>query len=121
MTDNGSEFQNPEALECDAYGEIKTKVFYCHPNCSWEKGMIEKNHEFIRYIIPKRNSFDNYTQDDITLMTNHINSVARDSLNGFTPYKMSLYHLDNTLHKVMNLIGIAPDDVIMNPSLLRKR
>ena len=121
LTDNGSEFQNPEALECDAYGEIKTKVFYCHPNCSWEKGMIEKNHEFIRYIIPKGNSFDNYTQEDITLMTNHINSVARDSLNGFSPYKLSLYHLDNALHREMNLVEIDPDDVIMNPSLLRKR
>lgn len=121
LTDNGSEFQNPEALECDAYSEIKTKVFYCHPNCSWEKGMIEKNHEFIRYIIPKGNSFDNYTQEDITLMTNHINSVARDSLNGFSPYKLSLYHLDNALHREMNLVEIDPDDVIMNPSLLRKR
>lgn len=120
LTDNGSEFQNPEALECDRFGELKTKVFYCHPNSSWEKGMIEKNHEFIRYIIPKGRSFDKYTQEDITLLMNHINSIARDSLNGCTPYKLSRYLLDNKLHDVMGLTEIVPDDVILKPYLLNK-
>ena len=49
-------------------GEIKTRVFYCDPYSSWQKGMIEKNHEFIRYIIPSGKSFDNLSQQDITLM-----------------------------------------------------
>lgn len=120
LTDNGTEFQNPEALECDESGELKTKVFYCHPNCSWEKGMIEKNHEFIRYIVPKGTSFDGFSQDDITLIMNHINSVARDSLNGCTPFKLSQYLLDPSLHEALNLVEIAPDEVILKPSLLLK-
>ena len=120
LTDNGTEFQNPEALECDTYGEIKTKIFYCHPNCSWEKGMIEKNHEFIRYILPKGTSFERLEQKDITLVMNHINSVARDSLNGYTPFKLSQYLLDPMLHEVLNLQEIEPNEVTLKPSLLRK-
>lgn len=118
LTDNGTEFQNNEALECDRYGEVKTRVYYCHPNSSWEKGMIEKNHEYIRYIVPKGRSFDSFSQRDITLMMNHINSVARDSLNGCTPYQLSRYVLDNKLHDVMELEEIAPDEVTMKPYLL---
>jgi len=120
LTDNGTEFQHTEALECDENGEIKTKVFFCHPNCSWEKGMIEKNHEFIRYIAPKGSSFDGFTQEDVTLMMNHINSVARDSLNGCTPFKLSQHLLDTTLHEVLELVEIPPDEVVLKPSLLRK-
>lgn len=45
LTDNGTEFQFPARLECDENGEIRTKLFYCNPNSSWQKGMIEKNHE----------------------------------------------------------------------------
>jgi transposase, IS30 family len=48
---------------------------------SYQKLHIEKNHEYIRYIIPKGISFNNLTQEDITLIINHINSTARASLN----------------------------------------
>ena len=44
--------------------------------------MIEKNHEFIRYILPKGFSFKNITQKDCNLFMNNINSLCRDSLNG---------------------------------------
>lgn len=47
LTDRGSEFSNPSALECDEYGEILSKVFYCHANAPYQKGRLEKNHEFI--------------------------------------------------------------------------
>ncbi len=119
LTDNGSEFLNTGALECDRWGEIKTRIYYCDPNCAWQKGMIEKNHEYIRYIISKGSSFDRYTQDDITLLMNHINSTARDSLNGCTPYKLSLLLLNNRLHQALSLQEILPDDVVLKPALLK--
>ena len=56
---------------------------------SYQKPHVEKNHEYIRYIIPKGKSFDYRTQKDITLMMNHINSTARASLNGSTPFKLA--------------------------------
>lgn len=86
LTDRGTEFLYPEALECDFYGEIKTRLFYCDPQCSWQKGALEKNHEFIRYVLPKGSSFDCLTQEDVTLLANHINSVRREKFHGKTPY-----------------------------------
>lgn len=119
LTDNGSEFQNPWELMCDEYGEIRTKIYYCDPNCSWQKGMIEKNHEYIRYVVPKGKSFDTYTQEDISLMMNHINSSARDSLNGCTPYQLSRLLLDNALHRALSLQAIEPDEVMLKSALLK--
>ena len=120
LTDNGPEFLNTDELESDIWGEVKTRVYYCDPNCSWQKGMIEKNHEFIRYIVPKGHSFDGYTQAEITLMMNHINGTARDSLNGCTPYQLSRLLLDNTLHEKLSYQEISPDDVMLKPALLKQ-
>ena len=119
LTDNGTEFQNPLLLECTSDGEIRTKLYYCNPNSSWQKGMIEKNHEYIRLVVPKGKTFDIYTQEDITLMINHINSEARDSLNGCTPYKLSQLLLNNRLHAGLSLNCITPDQVMLRPGLLK--
>lgn len=121
LTDNGVEFQSPKRLECDENGEVRTKIYYCNPNSSWQKGMLEKNHEYIRYVIPKGQSLDLYSQKDATLLMNHINSEARDSLNGCTPFKLSLMLLDDQLHKLLGLIEIPPDEVKLQPALLKQR
>lgn len=62
---------------------------------SYKKPHVEKNYEYIRYIIPKGKSFDNRTQEDITLVMNNINIIARASLNGNTPFKLAQMLLDN--------------------------
>lgn len=121
LTDNGTEFKFPKRMECDSNGEIRTKVYYCNPNCSWQKGMLQKNHEYIRYVIPKGRSLDPYTFEDSTLLMNHINSEARDSLNGCNPFKLSLLLLNNKLHKLLHLKEIAPDDVKLQPGLLKNK
>jgi IS30 family transposase len=120
LTDNGTEFQFPARLECNKYGEIRTKVFYCNPNSSWQKGMLEKNHEYIRYVIPKGESLDTYTQADAIKLMNHINSEARDSLNSCTPFRLSQMLLNNKLHKLLKLREIPADEVSLKPSLLKK-
>ncbi len=120
-TDRGTEFLNPEAIECDRYGEIKTELFYCDPQCAWQKGALEKNHEFIRYIVPKGTSFDDLTQADITLITNHINSLARDKYHGKTPYQLSKVLIDNKLHEFMKLVEIKPDEVFLKPALIKRQ
>ena len=120
LTDNGVEFQFPERLECDKNGEIRTKIFYCNPNSSWQKGRIEKNHEYIRYVIPKGQSLDNYKQTDACVLMNHINSEARDSLNGCTPFRLSKMLLNNRLHRLLCLQEIPGDQVHLKPSLLKK-
>lgn len=119
-TDNGSEFQFPVRMECDKNGEIRTKVFNCNPNAFWQKGMLERNHEYIRYVIPKGKSLDSYDQADANILMNHINSEARDSLNGCTPFRLSELLLNNKLHKLLKLKKIQPDSISLKPSLLKK-
>lgn len=119
LTDGGSEFANREALELSCDGRKLTTVYYCDPYCFWQKGILEKNHEYIRYVLPKGSSFDHLTDEKIRLLMNHINSEKRDSLNGHSPYELSLLLLDNVLHENMGLTGIAPDDVCLAPVLLK--
>lgn len=69
------------------------KETHCDPNCSWQKGSIEKNHEFIRYILPKGTSFASLTQDDCFKIASHINSTPRLSLNNHSPYESILLFL----------------------------
>ncbi len=88
LTDNGSEFKSVESLETSINYEYRTRIFYCDPMASWQKGALEKNHEFIRYVLPKGESMADYTQDDITLLMNHINSIKRDKLGGRSPYEL---------------------------------
>ena len=53
LADNGSEFSNPTRMEFDAQGNRRTRLFYCSPSSPGQKGSAERNHELIRYIIPK--------------------------------------------------------------------
>lgn len=118
ITDNGSEFLNYKALEYDKKGNLRTNIFYCDPMSSFQKPHIEKNHEFIRYILPKGSSFDNYTQDQINKMMNHINSVSRKKLNNKTPIEIAKDTLDPKLLAVFDAKEIAPDKVILKEELI---
>jgi hypothetical protein len=120
LTDNGSEFSNPKAIEFNSEGEDRTRVFYCDPRQSQQKGAYENNHEMIRRIVPKGRSFDNYSQADIMLMMSHINCYARKALNGRSPYDtFSFMHGEDVLMK-LGAAFVAPDDVTLRPSLLRQ-
>lgn len=118
LTDNGSEFKNPWDIEKTADGRPRTFVYYCDPYVSNQKGRLEKNHEFIRYVIPKGRSMHRYTQDDINLLASHINSTARDSLNGQTPYDLAQLLLDKRIPALTGIIRIAADDIRLKPALL---
>ena len=120
LTDNGTEFGDPLSLEFNNEGLGRTRIFYCNPRASFQKGMIEKNHEFIRYILPKGTSFDNLLQTDIDLMINHINSLARESLNWFAPIDMAKFTLDKNTLKKLNLKKIPPNEIQLTPKLLKK-
>lgn len=120
LTDNGTEFSAPLSLEFNSEGVGRTRVFYCNPSASYQKGMIEKNHEFIRYIIPKGTSMDEFSQPDINKMINHINSLARESLNWTTPYDLAKLLLGKDVLKKLNLIKVAANEIQLNKKLLKK-
>lgn len=85
-----------------------------------KSGKIEKNHEYIRYILPKGVSMDNLNQEDISKMLSHINSVARQCLNYATPYDMANVMLGSDILHKLNIKKILPDNIILKPSLLSK-
>lgn len=124
LTDNGSEFSNPKAIE---YRELKncrtlrrTSVYYCDAGCPYQKGACEVNHELIRRIIPKETSMDDLTQEDVFLMMNHINSYKRKKLNNRSPYEtFSFLHGEDVLEK-LGCRPVAAYDITLKPSLLKK-
>lgn len=122
LTDNGSEFSQPSALELAPDGSQRTNVFYCDPYASYQKGVIERNHEFIRLILPKGTSFDHLTQKQINLLLSHINSYSRPSLQDKTPYEMFEFLYGKqalcSLMALCQLSVISPDDIILSPLLL---
>ena len=120
LTDNGHEFFDVNNIECiHSSGEYVTHLFFCDPHRSCQKGMIEKNHEFIRYIIPKGSSFKNITQENCNLIMNNINSLCRDSLNGKSPYEEMLFLCDEYILKKLNCYYIEPDNVDLSNNLLK--
>jgi len=120
LTDNGSEFSNPKALELDAQGNHRTRIFYCDPYASYQKPSVELNHEFIRKILPKGKSFDNLTQEDINLMMSHINSYSREKLNEKSPFDMfNFFYGRETLEK-LGQNKISANEILLKPTLLRK-
>ena len=122
LTDNGSEFKRPEDLEMTEDYLIRTNIFYCDPMASWQKPHIEKNHEFIRYVIPRGKSLNPYTQDDMTLLMNHINSTRRQSLGNKAPYEL-INEDDEDMWALFSLLKmdlIPPDEVHLMPDLFKK-
>lgn len=120
LTDNGSEFKNPWAIEKTEDGKHRTYVFYCDPYVSNQKARLEKNHEYIRYVIPKGRSMFKYTQEDINLLASHINSTARDSLNGATPFDLADLLIDKRIPVLTGQHKVSPDSVMLKPALLEK-
>lgn len=120
LGDNGSEFSNPSALETDPQGEFRTRVFFCDPQAPYQKPAVENNHSLIRRIIPKGASLDVFSQEDITLMMNHINSYKRANLGDKAPYEVFAALYGEELLRRMGAEPIPSDKVILRPYLLKK-
>lgn len=122
LTDNGKEFKDPvsleEPLDSDD-GLPRTRIFYCDPGKAYQKGGIEKNHELIRYVIPKGTSLESYTQKDIDLVINHINSYSRNERAPFTPFGLMEKAYPDLIKK-LGLKKISPDDILLSPRLLKR-
>ena len=103
--------------EASEAGKKRTKVFYCDPQASWQKPQIEKNHEFIRYVLLKGKTLNPYTQEDITVLMNNINRIRRESLGNKSPYEATT---DKSIFRLMELMGlhrIPADEINLTPTL----
>lgn len=120
LADNGTEFSNPKALEYDRQGCLRTRMFYCDPGAPYQKGSAERNHEFIRAFIPKGTDFEKYTQADIGLMMDHINSYCRESLGNKSPYDMFAFLYGAEFLPLLGCHKIPPQEVTLNKSVFGK-
>lgn len=121
LTDNGSEFADIKGMETSCItGGQRTKIFFCEPNRSDEKGSCENHHKMIRYVIPKGSSLEVYVQADITLMMNHINSYKRKALFGKSAFELAKTVLPEDFFVLLGLEEIPPDKIVLRPSLFNK-
>ena len=100
-TDNGSEFSDFLGIISDS----KTKIYFCHPYCSGEKGTNEKNNSLIRYFIPKKTLIENYSFEDVNNIANWMNNYPRKKLGYKTPLEAFLEEFEdkNVINKIYKL------------------
>lgn len=80
--DNGCEFSDCEGMERSKRNKKKrTKIYYCHPYSSWERGSNENQNKLIRRHIPKGINFDDRTSGDISHIESWINTYPRRLFN----------------------------------------
>ncbi len=121
LTDNGSEFSNPTALETSSASRAqRTRIFYCNPYSSWQKGHVENNHLNLRKVLPKGRSFENLTQADINLMLSHVNSLARKSLNDVPAITLFETIYGKDILAKLGIALISPNAVCLLPELINK-
>lgn len=119
LTDNGSEFSDPNSIEQIQGEDMLTSIFYCHPYSAYEKPEVENNHELIRRVIPKGESMNDFTQEDITLLMSHVNSYTRKKLNDQSPFDAFSSRYGFKLINALGISRIEPNDIILKPSLLK--
>ena len=90
-TDRGSEFCDAEGFEKEENESRRTRIFYCDPMASGQKGSLENNHKEIRYICPKENDLKDLglnSQEKANLIVSHINSQSKEHLKGKSPLEV---------------------------------
>lgn len=75
----GTEFADCEGIErsCVYPGKKRTKVYYCHPYASCERGSNENGNRMIRRKIPKGTSINGYSEEEIQQIEDWVNEYPR--------------------------------------------
>lgn len=126
LTDRGTEFSKPDAMETSVLIDMakRTSVFYCDPMRSNQKGSLENNHELLRYICPKQTdlrALGLVSQDKLNLALSHINSSPMESLLGKSPLEMMKFMAPQLFKRFesFGIVQIEKDMVTLKPYLLK--
>ena len=124
LTDRGSEFTLADAFERTSSGELRTRVFYCDPMASGQKGSLENMHIELRYILPKGTDLRELgltSQAKLNLALSHINSAPKEYFNGRSPMEMLRFIAPDIFESFMRfgLSEIEKDAVLLKPHLLK--
>ena len=87
-TDNDIAFGKWRELE-EALG---TKIYFCHPYHSWEKGTVENTNGYIRKDIPKGSDISRYSKRFVRKIENKLQRRFMDCLDHWTPYEILKKH-----------------------------
>jgi len=125
LTDRGPEFTAADAMQTSPDGTRRTRVFYCDPMQSGQKGTLENKHIELRYVLPKGTDLRALgltDQDALNLVISHVDSAPVEKLGGKSPLELAefMYH---DLYEKLEAYGIhkiEKDKVILKPYLLKK-
>ena len=126
LTDRGAEFSAAEAMETSSDGTRRTRVFYCDPMRSGQKGTLENKHIELRYILPKGTELRGLGltgQSQLNLVLSHINSSPCELLGNKSPLELTEFMYQDLYGKLL-AFGVHPiekDRIILKPYLLKQR
>lgn len=88
--DNGSEFADCAGLEQSVLKKRakRTKIYYCHPYCSSERGSNEKQNQMIRRKFPKGTNFDKVSPKEVKMVEDWLNRYPRKILGWYSSADM---------------------------------
>ena len=82
-TDNGTEFACHEMIG----KSLGVTIYFADPYASWQKGAIENANGLIRQYVPKTETFEHVSHQQITKYSKRINIRPRKKLEFKTPYE----------------------------------
>jgi len=126
LTDRGGEFAAANAMETDADGLRRTRVYYCDPMQSGQKGSLENNHAELRYVLPKECDLKQLglvDQAALNTVLSHVNSLPIEKFGGKSPFDIIEFMYPDLYEKLtaFGLRKIPVDQINLTPSLLKDR
>lgn len=126
LTDRGSEFTDAEHMEMRKDGTRRTRLYYCDPMQSGQKGSLENMHRELRYILPNQvnlRSIGLVDQASLNIAISQINSGAKEQLNGKSPFELCEFMCEELAEKLyaFGLKKITKDEVELRPSVLKHK
>ena len=104
LTDRGAEFSAAEAMETSRDGTRRTRVFYCDPMQSGQKGTLENKHIELRYILPKGTDLKELgltCQTRLNLVLSHLNSSPCKLLGNKSPLELTEFMYQDLYEKLL--------------------
>lgn len=122
LTDNGAEFSDEAAIAALlGEGPGETRLFYCDPRRSDQKGACERNHVEIRKLAGIR--FDRLAPADLALAMSHVNSEPRGALGFATPARAFRAMLGEDAAAALDAYGVGDvplGDLDLTPGLIER-
>lgn len=99
--DNDIAFQKHRLLET----MLQAPIYFTHPYCSWEKGLVENTNRWIRSFIPKKTDLRLVTIDEIQTIEYWFNTTPRQCLNFFSSSDLSPYYATIPSLSISSVLG----------------